>query len=54
MVVSFSSEMYGMSDEQLQQVARRVKNGDLSEVLKIYESEMKVSAPGTAVATLLY
>lgn len=43
MVVAFSSEKYGMQGVDLEAVARRVRAGDLSEVLKIYEEELKVS-----------
>jgi nuclear-control-of-ATPase protein 2 len=43
MVVDFSKELYGMDDEQLKLVASRVRDGDLSEVLRIYEKELKVS-----------
>lgn len=41
MVSDFSAEKYGLSGPQLEQVAARVREGDLTNVLKIYEDELK-------------
>lgn len=43
MVSDFSAEKYGLSGPELQQVAVRVREGDLTTVLRIYETELKVS-----------
>lgn len=41
MVTSFSAEKYNLSGPELARVTARVKEGDLTHVLKIYESELK-------------
>ena len=42
MVTEFSSEKYGLQGAELEAVTQRVREGDLTTVLKIYESELKV------------
>lgn len=41
MVTDFTAEKYGTSGAELQAVAARVREGDLTQVLKVYETEMK-------------
>lgn len=41
MVTDFTADKYGTSGAELQAVAARVREGDLTQVLKVYESEMK-------------
>lgn len=41
MVTDFSREKYDLSNEELQAIAAKVKEGDLTHVLKIYEEELK-------------
>ena len=42
MVTEFSAEKYGLKGAQLDAVTQKVREGDLTTVLKIYESELKV------------
>jgi nuclear-control-of-ATPase protein 2 len=42
MVTEFSAEKYGLRGAELDNVTQRVREGDLTTVLKIYESELKV------------
>lgn len=41
MVTDFTADKYGTSGPELEAVAARVREGDLTQVLKVYESEMK-------------
>ncbi|SPO21999.1 related to NCA2 - control of mitochondrial synthesis of Atp6p and Atp8p [Ustilago trichophora] len=41
MVTDFTADKYGTSGAELQAVAARVREGDLTPVLKVYENEMK-------------
>lgn len=41
MVTDFTADKYGTSGPELQAVAARVREGDLTQVLKVYEAEMK-------------
>ena len=41
MVTDFTADKYGTSGAELQAVAARVREGDLTQVLKVYETEMK-------------
>lgn len=41
MVSDFSAEKYGISGPELEEVAARVREGDLTTVLRIYEAELK-------------
>lgn len=41
MVTDFTADKYGTSGAELQAVAARVREGDLTQVLKVYEREMK-------------
>ncbi|MCO5613828.1 hypothetical protein L7F22_068106 [Adiantum nelumboides] len=41
MVSDFSAEKYGISGPELDEVAARVREGDLTTVLRIYEAELK-------------
>lgn len=41
MVTDFTADKYGTSGAELQAVAARVREGDLTQVLKVYENEMK-------------
>ncbi|SNX83067.1 related to NCA2 - control of mitochondrial synthesis of Atp6p and Atp8p [Melanopsichium pennsylvanicum] len=41
MVTDFTADKYGTSGAELQAVAARVREGDLTQVLKVYEAEMK-------------
>ncbi|PWN35293.1 NCA2-domain-containing protein [Meira miltonrushii] len=41
MVSDFSAEKYGISGPELDEVAARVREGDLTTVLRIYETELK-------------
>lgn len=43
MVVSLAEEKMSYSPQQLDALSSRVKKGDLSDVLKLYEDDMKVS-----------
>lgn len=43
MVTEFSAEKYGLRGAELDAVTQKVREGDLTTVLKIYESELKVS-----------
>lgn len=43
MVTEFSAEKYGLHGAELDAVTQKVREGDLTTVLKIYESELKVS-----------
>jgi nuclear-control-of-ATPase protein 2 len=43
MVTEFSSEKYGLKGPELEAVTQKVREGDMTTVLKIYESELKVS-----------
>lgn len=42
MVTEFSAEKYGLKGVQLDAVTQKVREGDLTTVLKIYENELKV------------
>lgn len=50
MVADFSAEKYGLTGPALEEVANRVREGDLSNVLRIYETELKVSLAASAKA----
>jgi nuclear-control-of-ATPase protein 2 len=41
MVSEFSAEKYGLQGSELEAVAKKVREGDLTNVLKIYETELK-------------
>ncbi|SJX61896.1 related to NCA2-control of mitochondrial synthesis of Atp6p and Atp8p [Sporisorium reilianum f. sp. reilianum] len=41
MVTDFTADKYGTSGAELQTIAAKVREGDLTPVLKVYESEMK-------------
>ncbi|GAK63655.1 NCA2-domain-containing protein [Moesziomyces antarcticus] len=41
MVTDFTKDKYGTSGAELQAIASRVREGDLTQVLKVYEAEMK-------------
>lgn len=43
MVLDFDREVYKMNDSQLQQVSAKLREGDLSEVLQAWETDIKVS-----------
>lgn len=43
MVVEFASEKQTLSPSELAALSSRVREGDLSEVLRVYEQELKVS-----------
>lgn len=43
MVLDFDREVYKMDDAQLAQISSKVRDGDLSEVLKAWETDIKVS-----------
>ncbi len=53
MVVDFSKEKYSLSPSELDAVAARVKEGDLTHVLKVYESEMKKPLKGAISGSLI-
>ncbi|KDN40157.1 NCA2-domain-containing protein [Tilletiaria anomala UBC 951] len=57
MVTDFSAEKYSLSLQELEQVAAKVKEGDLTHVLRIYEAELKSplksAVTGSLIRTLL-
>lgn len=57
MVMDLGRDYYHLSGPQLQALGDRVKNGDMEEVLRVYEREMqsplKNALMGSLVRTLL-
>ncbi|KAJ1028540.1 hypothetical protein NDA16_001706 [Ustilago loliicola] len=53
MVTDFTADKYGTSGAELQAVAARVREGDLTQVLKVYESEMKSPAKSMVSGSLI-
>ncbi|PWN52161.1 NCA2-domain-containing protein [Violaceomyces palustris] len=53
MVSTFASEKYGISGPELDQVAAKVREGDLTHVLKIYEDEMRSPLKSALTGSLL-
>lgn len=44
MVVDFARDQYGMGDEELKVLAEKVRVGDLTSVLRVWEADIKVNA----------
>lgn len=42
MVADFGRDVYSYNDDQMRSVACRVKEGDLSDVMRVWENEIKV------------
>lgn len=42
MVVDFGRDTYGLSGNQLTELAEKVKVGDLTSVLRVWEADIKV------------
>lgn len=53
MVTDFTADKYGTSGAELQAVAARVREGDLTPVLKVYENEMKSPVKSMASGSLI-
>lgn len=53
MVSEFSAEKYGLSGAELDQVAARVREGDLTTVLRIYETELKSPLKSAITGSLI-
>lgn len=57
MVLSLCAEKLNFGPDQLEEVAKRIREGDLTEVLKLYEEDMKhpvkSAISGTLVRTVL-
>lgn len=53
MVLDFSKEKYKVSDTDLADMASRVRQGDLSSVLKVYETEMKSPVKSALTGSLV-
>lgn len=43
MVVQFAKEHYSLSDQEIVQLGNKVRDGDMSVILRAYENEIKVN-----------
>lgn len=46
MVADFGKDTYGLSEQEAQEIAKRVREGDLTPVLRAWENDIKVSCHG--------
>ncbi|KAK0548129.1 Nuclear control of ATPase protein 2 [Tilletia horrida] len=53
MVTSFSAEKYKLSPAELEELAAKVKDGDLTSVLRVYEEEMRSPLKSAVTGSLL-
>lgn len=53
MVASFTKDQYGITGPELDAVAAKVREGDLTHVLRIYESEMRTPFKSTVSGSLV-
>ncbi|KAK0521945.1 Nuclear control of ATPase protein 2 [Tilletia horrida] len=53
MVTSFSAEKYKLSPQELDELASKVKDGDLTSVLRVYEDEMRSPLKSALTGSLL-
>lgn len=54
MVLDLGKDYYHLSDQGLSDLSAKVKAGNMEDVLKVYESEMRVSTANTAPATRIW
>ncbi|CAD6925245.1 unnamed protein product [Tilletia caries] len=53
MVTSFSAEKYNLSPDELEDLAAKVRDGDLTSVLRVYEDEMRSPLKSAFTGSLL-